>query len=272
MVVSKTSFKYARDTLDEVLKLFPENVKYRCLDLNYYEYLWILKTTLPYLKEGAKILDVGAGAGVISLVFRKMGFDVYAVDTWEEYDEKYDNRMGIKEDIIERLEVAGIHLRYCNILKDALPFVADNFDVILLLDVIEHLSAPKTCLQEIKRVLRKNGYLVITTPNLATLKNRVCVLLGRSNHVELEDWYNSVPFFGHIREYTVDEVKQMFVREDFAVVTSKLSNCLQLPVIKKIRSNPVEALTMVLYLILPMFIHRLRYGMIVIAQQGVKKK
>jgi 2-polyprenyl-3-methyl-5-hydroxy-6-metoxy-1,4-benzoquinol methylase len=272
MVISKTSFKYARATLDEVLKLFPENVKYRCLDLNYYEYLWILKTTLPYLKEGAKILDVGAGAGVISLVFRKMGFDVYAIDTWEEYDEKYDNRMGIKEDIIERLEVAGIHLRYCNILKDGFPFAADNFDVILLLDVIEHLSAPKTCLQEIKRVLRKNGYLVITTPNLATLKNRVCVLLGRSNHVELKDWYNSVPFFGHIREYTIDEVKQMFVREDFTVVTSKLSNCLQLPVIKKIRSNPVEALTMVLYLILPMFIHRLRYGMIVIAQQGVKKK
>ena len=265
--MNKTSFKYAKDTLDEVLKLFLENVKRGCLDLNYYEYLWILKTTLPYIKEDAKILDVGAGGGVIPLVFRMMGFDVYAVDTWEEYDEKYENRMGVKEDIIERLEGAGIHLKYRNILKDAMPFDDDSFDVIFLFGVIEHLNSPKICLQEIRRVLRKNGYLVITTPNLATLKNRVCVLLGRSNHVDLEFWYNSLPFFGHIREYTVDEVKQMLALEYFTVVTSKLSNCLQLPVLRKIKSNPVEALIMALYLIIPTFIRRLRYAMIVIGRK-----
>lgn len=102
------------------------------------------------------------GGGVIPLVFRKLGFDVYAVDTWEEYDEKCDNRMGVKEDIIERLEGAGIHLKHRDILKDALPFDDDSFDVIFLFGVIEHLNAPKICLQEIKRVLRKDGYMVIT--------------------------------------------------------------------------------------------------------------
>lgn len=56
--MSKASFKYIKDSLDEVLKLFPENVKRGCLDLNYCKYLWILKTTLPYIKEDAKILDV----------------------------------------------------------------------------------------------------------------------------------------------------------------------------------------------------------------------
>ena len=61
--MNKTSSRYAKQVLKEVLKLFPENVKHRCLDPNYYVYLWILKNTLPYLKEGAKILDVGAGGG-----------------------------------------------------------------------------------------------------------------------------------------------------------------------------------------------------------------
>ena len=221
---------------------------------------------MPYLTARDKILDVGAGGGVIPLVFRKMGFDVYAVDTWNEYDEKYDNGMGIQEDIIERLEDAGIHLKYCDVLKEPLPFADDSFDMILLLDVIEHLNAPKKCLQELKRVLRKDGYLVITTPNLATLKNRICVLLGRSNHVGLECWYNNVPFFGHIREYTVDEVKQMLAWEGFTIVTSKLSNCLQLPVVKKIKSNPIEATIMALYLT-PTSIPGLRYDMIVIGRK-----
>ena len=109
--------------------------------------------------------------------------------------------------------------------------------------------------------------MVTTTPNLATLKNRILVLLGRSNHVDLDFWYNSVPFFGHIREYTVDEVKQMLALEYFTVVTSKLSNCLQLPIVKKIKSNLVEAIIMALYLIMPTFIRRLRYVMIVIGQK-----
>lgn len=175
--------------------------------------------------------------------------------------------MGIKEDIIGRLEGAGVHLKYCNILEETLPFADDSFDVIFFLDVIEHLSAPKKSLQEIRRVLRKDGYLVVTTPNLATLRNRIRVLLGRSDHVELETWYNSVPFFGHIREYTEDEVKQMLAWEGFTIVTSKLSNCLQLPRVLKIRSNPVGALFMIFYLVASTFIRGLRYAMIMIGQK-----
>ena len=102
---------------------------------------------------------------------------------------------------------------------------------------------------------------------MATLKNRLYVLSGRSNYAELCDYYYSERFFGHIREYTLNEVKQMLAWEGFTIVTSKFSNCLQLPIVKNIRSNPVKALIMMLYLALPLFIRGLRYTMIVIGQK-----
>jgi hypothetical protein len=93
------------------------------------------------------------------------------------------------------------------------------------------------------------------------------VLTGRSNYAGLSDYYHSERFWGHIREYTLSEVKQMLAWEGFTVVTSKFSNCLQLPIVKKIRSNPIKAIIMMLYLVLPMFIPRLRYTMMVIGQK-----
>jgi len=50
--------------------------------------------------------------------------------------------------------------------------------MILLLDIIEHLIEPTNIISESKRVLKKNGILVITTPNLANIFNRFFLLLG----------------------------------------------------------------------------------------------
>ena len=48
-----------------------------------------------------------------------------------------------------------------------LPFASESFDKVLLMEVIEHLDSDDggACLQEIWRVLKRGGYLVLTTPN-----------------------------------------------------------------------------------------------------------
>ncbi|MBT9151465.1 MAG: putative methyltransferase YcgJ [candidate division WS2 bacterium] len=259
-----------RGLLSKVFGLFPDEVKERTLYPNYYQYLLILKTVLPYLNESkdAKILDVGAGGGVIPLVLRRIGYECSAIDTWEEYSKVYDNRMGIKEDIIERLQRNGIRVEYCDIQKERFPFEDDSFDIVLLLDVIEHLhSSPKKPLKEIRRVLNKNGIIILTTPNLGTLKNRLFVLAGQSNYTDLSHWYHGDPFFGHAREYTPGEVKDMLTWEGFSVRRADLSNCLQMPAIKSFKLNPY-VLPMALYLLITTLIPRFRYLMIVVAQKG----
>ena len=56
---------------------------------------------------------------------------------------------------------------------------------------------------------RPSGLLVLTTPNSATLQNRVRLLLGRSVHTPLHDWMYGLPHARHAREYTAAELREL---------------------------------------------------------------
>jgi len=64
--------------------------------------------------------------------------------------------------------------------EEPLPFADEAFAAILLGEVIEHLFDPLALLRECRRVLRPAGVLVLTTPNLAGLQDRLRFLLGRA--------------------------------------------------------------------------------------------
>ncbi len=55
-----------------------------------------------------------------------------------------------------------------------------QFDIVIFMDVLEHLVKSDEALVNINNMLTKNGFFVITTPNLASFFNRVFLLLGWS--------------------------------------------------------------------------------------------
>jgi SAM-dependent methyltransferase len=61
-----------------------------------------------------------------------------------------------------------------------LPFKENAFDLVVAMDIIEHLWSPDDFLVDCKSCLKKDGILVITTPNLACWHNRIFLLLGYS--------------------------------------------------------------------------------------------
>ncbi|MGE5109782.1 MAG: class I SAM-dependent methyltransferase [Acidobacteriaceae bacterium] len=65
-----------------------------------------------------------------------------------------------------------------NLENEELPFPADYFDTIALTDVIEHLFDPIGALQELHRVLRPNGVLLLHTPNIAKWTRRLKLAAG----------------------------------------------------------------------------------------------
>jgi SAM-dependent methyltransferase len=91
-----------------------------------------------------------------------------------------------------------------NVEEDRLPFEDERFDVVLFCEVIEHLLMdPLHVLHEVNRVLKPDGVIVLTTPNVARLTNVLALLNGAN----LYDPYSGYgPYGRHNREYTRHEL------------------------------------------------------------------
>ena len=105
-----------------------------------------------------------------------------------------------------------------NIEDARFPFPAESFDVVLFCEVIEHLqSDPLKVLLEIKRVLKPDGKLVVTTPNVSRLEN-VCRMIAGANIYDPYSGYG--PYGRHNREYNRHELVQLLEFCGFAIETS----------------------------------------------------
>lgn len=105
------------------------------------------------LAPDARILDAGCGAGPALRFLKTRGFVPFGSDLIE-YPLHQAHQL-----------VPDARLIQCDS-NHPLPFRDDSFDVILLSEVIEHVESPTFTLQECLRVLRANGAVAMTTPNL----------------------------------------------------------------------------------------------------------
>lgn len=115
-----------------------------------------LENFLRNFPKDKKILDVGCGEGILVEKFIKLDYDMVGLDL--NYSSKY--------------------VKQGNVLR--MPFKNSEFNLILCLDLIEHLTfdEQEASLKEIKRVLKKDGLLLLTIPNLAHLASRLSFLFA----------------------------------------------------------------------------------------------
>ena len=114
----------------------------------------------------AHVLDCGCADGEFTMrVAERIGTKaIYGID--------------IVEENIGKARARGIDARQAD-LNQRLPFDDESFDVICASHCIEHLCDTDTFIKETHRVLKKGGYLVIATPNLAALHHILFLLVGR---------------------------------------------------------------------------------------------
>ena len=113
----------------------------------------------------AKVLDLGCCDGNFTLeVGKRIGTEeLYGVDVVEQF--------------VHAAQAKGIKV-YCDDLNESLPLDSGSFDVVHANQVLEHLSHTDLFIKEIRRVLKKGGYAVISTPNLGGWHNIACLFLG----------------------------------------------------------------------------------------------
>ena len=114
---------------------------------------WILAEIRKYIGYHAEILDIGCGAGFFANEAAKAEHKVTGVDIAE-----------------NALQVAAAHdetksVRYMAADAYALPFARESFDVVVAMDLLEHVSDPQKIIFEASRVLRPGGLFFFRTFN-----------------------------------------------------------------------------------------------------------
>jgi len=97
----------------------------------------------------------------------------------------------------------------CDLNEDKIPLKDNSVDIILAGELIEHIPNTLFFLSECKRILKKNGFLILSTPNICSLKERIRMLFGelpgqcsRYSH-RGEDKYNT-----HVRNFNLKEISK----------------------------------------------------------------
>jgi SAM-dependent methyltransferase len=97
----------------------------------------------------------------------------------------------------------------CDIVREPLPFPDANFLVVTFSEVLEHLPVERLTfvLSELGRVVRPGGLLLMSSPNQASLENRLRLLKGKSILDVPNELDSAKGIFGHIRLYTTSEME-----------------------------------------------------------------
>lgn len=90
-----------------------------------------------------------------------------------------------------------------------LPFPDESFDVVLCIEVLEHLFAPDRAVAEIVRVLRPDGLLAVSAPNVAYWRLRASLALGVWNPIGDELSLERPWRDPHIRFFTPETMERM---------------------------------------------------------------
>lgn len=105
---------------------------------------------------------------------------------------------------------------------DRFPYPDAHFSTVLCCELLEHLERdPMHMMWEIHRVLRPGGVLILTTPNIVSLRSVVAIL--REAHPALYPKYGRKKIGkryepGHVREYTPEEIRLLLVESGFVVL------------------------------------------------------
>ena len=136
------------------------------------------------LPSQIQILDVGASAGVSTQAIQNFGYGVLAADI------EYPPLTVAKQRNMNTIQLDA---------TKPFPIFSNSLHGIFLGEIIEHIFDTQSILQECYRVLIQGGILVITTPNLAALQDRLRFLVGYPpRHVNPLHEY----LYVHIRPFT----------------------------------------------------------------------
>jgi len=142
-------------------------------------------------KSGLRILDVGCGNGYLASELVKRGHTVVGID----FDEK---ALAIAKKHHPEIRVS--HQKA----EDRLRQFMEDADVVIAIEVIEHIYSPQTFLANVLETLKPGGSVILTTPYHGYWKNLAVAALGKWDGIFTVHWEG-----GHIKFFSTASMKRM---------------------------------------------------------------
>ncbi len=183
---------------------------YAAHDFRRFVYTWSLAQNIS-----GKCLELGGNPYFSTMLLKRFTkLDIHLANYFGhknngEYTQAIDYvELGSNEEKTETFK-----FQHFNIEDDTFPYEDGEFELVIFAEIIEHLlNDPCKVLREIKRVLKTNGTVIVTTPNVARLEN-VARIIGGSNIYDPYSGYG--PYGRHNREYNRHELDQLLRFEGF---------------------------------------------------------
>ena len=177
-----------------------ENIQNHPRYLNYQE----IVQSLNQLKPSGRFLDVGAHIGNVLYLARELGYETYGV-------EPSLSMVTVARDFRKLTIFHGF--------LDEAHYPDQFFDIITLIDVLEHVETPKILLQELHRILKPGGILFIRIPNGAYEKLKFAFLYPLFG----QHCFDFFATHEHLVHYTQDTLKLQAESQGFTEIKSVVS-------------------------------------------------
>jgi len=149
---------------------------------------------IEQLTTKGRILDIGSSAGFFLAEAKNRGWETTGIE-FSSWSKKYaEEHFG---------------LTIYNQPLEKLNWPAESFEAITMLDVIEHLIDPRQVLSEVKKILKPNGVLAITTPDMGSLTAKLTK----------ENWYAILP--GHLFYFSSKALRKIFSEAGFHIIQKR---------------------------------------------------
>lgn len=148
-----------------------------------------LRKIAALVGSGHKVLDVGCWDGTLGSMLIQRGNDVYGIE--------------VNKEVSEIAKKRGINVKVQDV-ELGFDFEDGFFDVVVAAEIIEHILDTDFFIGNVKKTLKPHGFLVLTTPNVASIGRRILLLLGKNPYFEASFGYPPNAHAGHIRFFTKD--------------------------------------------------------------------
>ena len=151
---------------------------------------------------GSRVLDVGCAAGDIAIEAAALGYKVKGIDL-EEWRIALARQLATEFNVPISFEVSD---------ASRLSKLGETYDLIIMGEILEHFYEPWKILKEIAHLCTPDAHLIVTTPNMASLRGRLKMMfLGMFPDHNPE----------HLYYYTKRRFREMLEKSPFEMVSSR---------------------------------------------------